>query len=252
MKSRYQTHLPASIVALPHHGMPKGRKASSLLAGLTLVLALPAAAVAGEVSLTGEGTVRYQPDSARLTFSANSTHQNSKQATEAVQQKIARWRDGISAYRSKLMDYNDADVTLYTQSLPPSKDGEKAKRQSVAAQSVSFSIKDLALLNPLLEQAQKIGMEYRLGNEQFFHSDEAALEQKALAAAISDARQRCDFVARQFDQQCGEVITINIDGGHRPGPLMMMSADSRSETKNISSVGQREISATVNATFKLD
>ncbi len=251
MTSRRQRHVSAPS---PHHDNRNGNAGSlsSLLAALTLALTLPAAALAGEVSLSGEGAVRYQPDSARLTFSATATHQNSKQATEAVQQKMARWHEGISAHRSKLMDYNDAEVTLYTRSLAPAKDGEKAKRQSVAAQNVSFSINDLSLLNPLLEQAQKTGMEYRLGNDQFFHSNEAELEQKALAAAISDARQRCDFVALQFERKCGEVVTININGGHRPGPMMMMSADAKLETKNISSVAQREINASVNATFKLD
>lgn len=252
MNSPYQRYTSATATALTKHGLRKPRALPGLLTAWALTLILPASAMAGEVSLSGEGAVRYQPDSARLTFSATATHQNSKQATEAVQQKMSRWHEGISAHRSKLMDYNDADVTLYTRTLAPSKDGEKGKRQSVAAQNVSFSINDLSLLNPLLEQAQKTGMEYRLGNEQFFHSDEAELEQQALAAAIADARKRCDFVALQFERKCGEVMTINIDGGHRPGPMMMMSADASPETKNISSVGQREISAQVNATFKLD
>ena len=46
------------------------------------------------------------------------------------------------------------------------------------------------------------------------------------------------------------VVTININGGHRPVPMMMAEAKSMSDT--VSSVGEREIRASVSATFELD
>ena len=76
------------------------------------------------------------------------------------------------------------------------------------------------------------------------------MEREALALALADAKSRCEFVAQQMNQSCGDVVTLNINGGHRPMP-MMMSAEARS-ADTISSVGEREISASVNATFELD
>lgn len=219
--------------------------------GLCLPMILvPALSFAGEVTLSGEGSVRYLPDSARLQFTARAEHEMPQQATEQVAAQMSQWREAISQYQARLQDYTDATVNLYNRILPVSERGEKPRQQAVASQTVTFQIDDLSLLNPLLEQAQAIGMNYNLGPGQFFHSDETGLEREALAKAIADARSRCEFVAEQFQQSCGDVVTININGGFRPAPMMMAEAKGAADT--VSSVGVREVQATVNATFELD
>jgi len=211
---------------------------------------VPALTLAGEVTLTGEGSVRYEPDSARLQFTASAEHALPRKATEQVAALVAQWRDGIRRYRDQLGEYSDSTVHLYTRTLPPEARGEDPQKQAVASQTISFSINDLTLLNPLLQQAQALGLDYSLGPHQFFHSDETGLEQEALARAIADAKARCSFVAGQLDQTCGDVVTINVNGGHRPVPMMMAEAKAMSDT--VSSVGEREIRASVSATFELD
>lgn len=218
--------------------------------GASLALLMPALAMAGEVTLTGEGLVRYEPDSARLQFTASAEHALPQKATEQVASLMAQWRKGISEYRDQLNDYSDATVNLYTRTLPPEDRNSEPEKRAVASQTISFSIGDLSLLNPLLQQAQAIGLDYHLGPHQFFHSNETELEQEALARAIADAKARCQFVAKQLDQSCGEVVTLNINGGHRPVPMMMAEAKSASDT--IASVGEREIEASVSATFDLE
>lgn len=217
---------------------------------LSLALTLPTVAIAGEVTLTGEGSVLYEPDSARLQFTASAEHELPQKATERVAALMEQWREGITGYRDRLDDYSDATVNLYTRTLPAPDRGEEPRKQAVASQTISFSISDLDLLNPLLQQAQSVGLDYHLGPHQFFHSDETGMEQEALARAIADARARCRFVASQLDQTCGDVVSININGGHRPVPMMMSEAKSMSDT--VSSVGEREIRASVSATFELD
>jgi len=217
---------------------------------LVLTLTLPALAMAGEVTLTGEGSVRYEPDSARLQFTASAEHALPQNATERVAALMQQWREGITDYRDQLNDYSDATVNLYTRTLPAPKQGEEPQKQAVASQTISFSITDLSLLNPLLREAQALGLDYHLGPHQFFHSDETGMQQEALARAIADAQARCRFVASQLDQTCGDVVTININGGHRPVPMMMSEAKAMSDT--VSNVGEREIRASVSATFELD
>lgn len=217
---------------------------------LTLALLVPVMTLAGEVTLTGEGSVRYEPDSARLEFTANAEHALPQKATEKVATLVTQWREGISPYRDQLDDYSDATVNLYTRTLPSEQRGEELQKLAVASQTISFTIKDLSLLNPLLQQAQALGLDYSLGPYQFFHSDEAGMEQEALARAIADAKARCSFVAEKLGQTCGEVVTINVNGGHRPVPMMMAEAKAMSDT--VSSVGEREIRASVSATFELD
>ncbi len=216
-------------------------------------LLLPAAVVsAAEVSLTGESQVRYVPDSARLNFTVTAEHPEANKATSEVHQTMSQWRDAIADYRDQLANYSDASVHLYQRRLP-SDDGagdEKTETVAVASQTVSFEITDLNLLNPLLEQAQSLGMNYNLGPGQFFHSREDDLRKQALAAAIEDARTRCQFAAKQLDMECGEVKTLNLqDGGHQPIPMMMSEA--RGARKIVSDVGQREITVSVSATFTM-
>ena len=211
---------------------------------------VPAVALAGEVTLTGEGSVRYQPDSARLQFTASAEDKVAQQATDRVAAQMTEWRQAISQYRAQLQDYTDANVNLYSRTVPAEDRDQPPIKRAVASQTVSFQIDDLELLNPLLEQAQAIGLTYHLGPHQFFHSDENGLQQQALANAIADAKTRCQFVAEQLDQTCGEVVSINVDGGFRPVPMMMAEAKGAADT--VSSVGVREVTATVNATFELD
>lgn len=215
-----------------------------------LPLLVPGLALAGEVTLTGEGSVRYEPDSARLKFTASAEHELPSKATELVSSMMEQWRGGISEYRTQLQEYTDASVNLYNRTLPPEARDSEPQTRAVASQTISFSISDLALLNPVLQQAQALGLNYNLGPHQFFHSEEAKMEREALALALADAKSRCEFVAKQMDQNCGDVMSLTINGGHRPMP-MMMSTEARG-ADSISSVGEREINASVNATFELD
>ncbi len=227
--------------------MIKRRLPLALAAAVTVI---PAAASAGEVSLSGEGIVRYEPDSARLQFSVTAEHPDAAKASEQVSDTMDEWRQAIAAYRNELDDYSDADLSVYTRMVPTREQGQDPERVSVASQTVSFSINDLDLLNPLIGEANKLGLQYHLGSHQFFHSDEQGLEREALARAIADARSRCEFVAKQLEQRCGEVVSLNVNGGHRPVP--MMQAESKMVGDAVSSVGPREIQATVSATFELD
>ena len=230
--------------------MSPRKNAMALATTILTASALPMTAAAGEVSLSGEGSVRYAPDSARLQFTAKAEHNLPETASQRLIATMEQWRKAVHGMRDSLEDYSDANVTLYTRTLPTQERGQQPERVAVASQTVSFSISDLELLNPLLEQAQNIGLQYHLGEHQFFHSDEESLQKQALARAIEDARSRCAFVAQQLDKTCGEVVTININGGHRPVPMMM--AEARTSSDTVSAVGPREIRASVNATFKLD
>ncbi|NWO05182.1 MAG: SIMPL domain-containing protein [Alteromonadaceae bacterium] len=221
-----------------------------LTLGLASSALAPALTQAGELSLSGEGTVQYTPDSARLQFTAQAEHTNPDKASERVANSMARWRKAIAPYREQLTDYSDAQLSLHIRQAYPKDNNDEPETRSIARQTVSFSIGDLTLLNPLIGHAQDIGLQYNLGTHQFFHSDEDRLENQALARAITDARQRCQFAAKQFGKRCGEVVSVNLDNSYRPAPMMRAQAAEAADT--VSSVGPREIRATVNATFELN
>jgi uncharacterized protein YggE len=231
-----------------------------ILSPVLLALLIPAGAALAdtpEISLSGEGQVRYMPDSVRLSFSINAEHPEADKALEQVRSTMGQWRDAIEDIRDELVDYSDASAHLYQRREPPRpvRDGNSQDQEpqtiAVASQTITFEIHDLDLLNPVLEKAQNLGMNYSLGQHQFFHSDEERLQRDALAAAIRNARERCRFAAAQLDMTCGEVKSLNLQssGG---GPVMMRMAESSAKADTVSEVGPREITATVQATFTME
>lgn len=230
-----------------------GRSGRYALLMLLMLPLAPAIADPAEVSLSGEGQVRYVPDSARLSFTASAEHADSDKALSEVRAVMEKWRESIADIRDELVDYSDASVHLYQRQHHPrgdDRDAGKPRTIAVASQTVSFEVHDLSLLNPVLSRAQDLGMNYNLGEHQFFHSNEEALRQEALASAIRNARERCQFAAKQLDMACGDIRSLNLQasGG---GPVMMrMEASAAADT--VSQVGPREISATVQATFTME
>ena len=158
----------------------------------------------------------------------------------------------ITDIRDQLVDYSDASTHLYQrQHHPRNGESEEPRTIAVASQTVSFEIHDLTLLNPVLTRAQGLGMNYNLGQHQFFHSNEEQLQQDALAKAISNARDRCQFAAEQLGMDCGEVKSLNLrsSGG---GPIMMRMQEASATADTVSEVGPRDINATVQATFTME
>lgn len=210
----------------------------------------PTLAFAGELSVTGEGNVQYTPDSVRLQFSARAENADPQKATQAVREAIANWEENIKAYRNQLDDYNNATLNLYTQRIPPQKEGGEPQVRSVASQTVSFTLSALDTLNPVLEAAQDSDLEYHIGDGNFYHSKEDSLQQQALGHAIDDAKAQCEFIAKRLNQSCGEVKSISTNGSS--GPMPMMMADARGKSGPVTAVGKRTVNVSVSATFEID
>ncbi|WP_168203133.1 SIMPL domain-containing protein [Marinobacter fonticola] len=223
------------------------RFTGALLLALSL---MPATTLAGEVSVTGEGKVEYTPDSVRLQFTAREQDKTPQVATEAVKGKMAQWEEAVSAYRNQLEDYDSATLNLYTQQLPPAKEGEQPRSRAVASQSVSFTLPALDSLNPVLQAAQSSGLEYHISEGNFFHANEEALEREALGKAIDDAREQCEFIAKRLNQACGEVKMLSTSFGGHPAPMMM--AEARGKSGPVTAIGDREVTVTVSATFEIE
>lgn len=224
----------------------------SAVAAATLALySTPLAA--GEVNLQGEGSVQYTPDSVRLQFTARAEATDAEAAREDIARTMQEWNRRIEPHRSGLDDYDDATLSLSSYTRPPRDDNSDPEPVTVVSQTIRFELQgDMAKLNPVLDIARDIGLNYHLGDNSFFHSNEDKLEKQALSLAIEDALDRCQFVAKKLDQECGEVKSISINSGHTPRPMMMSAEASGRSDKSVSSIGAREISASVSASFELD
>lgn len=218
-----------------------------LMAGLCCGFA--SLAQAGTLSLTGEGSVQYTPDSARLSFTAVGRGATSAKARQALNQSMSQWDSRIKDLRSKLSDYKDAMLTVYSINQPEPDHPKQQHRIKVASQQISFTLHHLQLLDTVLAAADASNLQYHLNSGDFFASSDRELKQKALAAAIADARSQCQFIAKQLNQHCGDVHSMQVNQAS-PGPRPMM-LEARAKGPSPLTVGQETLRANVQVTFEL-
>lgn len=219
------------------------------IACVLFVMASPVA-LAGTVSLTGEGTVHFTPDAARFMLNAQARAGSAAAARQAVGERIDSWEKQAGDLLGKLQDYDDSQVTVHEGRVYDDGGRPTDEYYFEASQSVRFNLTDLALLNAVIAAAESANLTYNLTQNSYYATQSEELRDAALAAAIGDAQQRCAFVAEKLDARCGAVESLRVlDQGGVPRPLMR-AMDSGAET--VSSVGDRTITATVEASFKLD
>jgi len=204
---------------------------------------------AGTLSLTGQGSIRYTPDSVHLAFTAKGEGLTVAAARKALDRSVAKWDQQIQDLRDKLTDYSDAVLAVYTRREPDPRQSGSTRQTRIATQQIDFTLNHLQLLERVLSAADRAGFQYRLNSSDFFSSQQASLRHKALASAIDDARSQCRFVAKQLGQACGEVKSMQINQGRpRPEPFM---ASARANGPRPVTVGLQTLKATVNVTFEL-
>lgn len=228
-----------------HHLTGYFRVATTLLLMTATFLAQ-----AGTVTLNGEGIVRFQPDAVRFELTAQARGDSAAAAGQAVGKRIKNWQDQAGDLLGKLQNYDDSQVTLHEVRVYDDNGRPTEDYYFEASQSVRFNLAELALLNSVILAADAADLTYNLTRDSYYATQSNALKSDALAAAIQDAQARCRFVAEKLHAQCGEVETLRVlDQGGFPRPLVRaMDA----QVERVGKVGDREISASVEATFKLD
>ena len=218
---------------------------------LLLLLAIATTAQAGTVTLTGEGVVRFAPDAAHFMLSTQTRGESAEAARKASAKRIAAWEDAAAGFKEDLQDYDDSQVTVNEIVEYDERGRPTDKRYFQASQDVRFDLTDLDLLNQVIAAAESANLSYQLNENSYYSTQSEQLRDSALAAAIDDAKARCQFVAERLGAECGDVETLRVlnQGGH-PQPLMMRAMDARKET--ITQVSDREITANVEASFQLE
>lgn len=216
---------------------------------MALLLSFTGLAQAGTLSLTGQGSVQYSPDSAHLRFTAVGRGVTSAKARQALNQSVARWDNRIKDLRTQLSDYKDAMLTVYSVNQLEPGHPDQQHRIKVASQQISFSLHPLRLLNKLLAAADAANLQYSLNSGNFFTSKEKQLQHQALASAIEDARSQCRFIASQLKQHCGKVHSMQVNQAS-PGPRPMM-LEARAKGPSPLTLGKETLRASVQVTFEL-
>ncbi|MFT5573943.1 MAG: hypothetical protein ACI9FR_002879 [Cryomorphaceae bacterium] len=227
---------------------------------MLVAIALPACAHErhsdrDQVSVTGVGEIKAEPDQATLRLSIKAL---GKDLASAKRDADARYQSVLDVI--KQAGIADAQVKVVHLSMQPRYEWSSNKQQykgEEVSRSLSVIINDLQKVSPLMQAMVENGLSTMDGLSTGFQNRSALLQQ-ALGAATEDAKDKAAFLAQQFDRNLGQAILISEHNSG--GPIQQQQDMHMSKQSGISEAyaapqemfGTQTISATVNASFKLN
>ena len=191
------------------------------------ILAASGVATAAEapqrlVSVTGSGEVQAQPDMAYVTLGIEARRPTLEQARSEVNAAVERV---LALTRELRIEPQHVDSTRL-QVQPDYRWDEKSSTQVllgyVVNRQVDVELRDLDRLGTLLEKAVSAGAN-QVGGARLDSSQRKALERKALALAVDDARLNADALARAAGARLGPVQSLSTTGT-MPVPMYAQKA----------------------------
>jgi uncharacterized protein YggE len=223
--------------------------AALLLLALTAVAGVgspePARSAAEDrrgITVTGTGRVDAAPDQAEVSLGVTT---QGATARDALAENSAQMRRLIAALKAAGVDERDTRTTEV--SVWPT--GERAGGY-MATNSVLVRIREIDRAGAVLDAASNAGANQIYGPS-LTRQEREALEAKALALAVDDARKRAKALARAAGVEVGRVTSIveQPDVGYESGSRLALSASTGDVPVE---KGTQEIAATVTVTFAIE
>jgi uncharacterized protein YggE len=192
------------------------------------------------ITVTGVGHAETAPDEAEFSLGITTKGETARAALTA---NSASMHELIAA----LKDAGVASKDVKTQDVSVGPSYEE-RGGYVARNSVSVRIRDLERAGAVLDAASRAGANDVYGPN-LSRSNRDALEAKALADAMANARNRAKALADAAGKPLGEVTAIVENGGAEPGPIYAMAERAAADAKAPIEPGTEEITATVTVTF---
>lgn len=182
---------------------------------LGAVFALPVAAHAAEITVTGEGQVNVAPDMASVMLGVTSEAATAGEAMAANSEQLATVLERLRA-----AGVEDRDLQTTGLSLNPNwtqAEGEASKIAGYTASNMlTVRVRALDGLGGILDAAVQDGAN-TLNGVSFDLADPAPVMDEARKAAVADALARARLLADAAGVQLGEIVSIN-EGGASPNP----------------------------------
>lgn len=242
----------------------------SALMGLAMLLLGTAPAVAQDlgdllsgragrtVHVTGEGTVRVEPDQATIRFGVVTQAQDPEAARE---QNAEAAKNALNAVRD--LGVPERKIRLETLRLEPvyEYDDQRRTREIVAYEAVRtmvVELDDLEMLPTLVARVVQQGANRLLGLEYGLENRTQARNQ-ALQEAVKDAQAKAELLANTLDEEIGRVVQIEEQHVDFPRPVIEMSTrgvetaqDAAAPEPEAYAAGEIEVRALVRVVFALE
>lgn len=192
------------------------------------------------VSVTGNGSASGTPDTALISAGVESTAATAKGALAA---NAAEMNKVIAALRAA----GGKNVTTQYVSLSPRTSQQGQPNGFVATNSVSATT-SLDRAGALIDAAVDAGAN-TVSGPALTNSGAKALYNRALRAAVVDARDHAQALAAATGRRVGRVVSVS-ESGSSPAPIAYAKAAGAADSTPIVS-GDQEVTASVSVTFEL-
>ena len=189
---------------------PVGMGLAGVALGVVVALSLPSTAQQSDdgptermISVLGNARLHAAPDEAVVRLGVRT---QASTAQEAMNQNSARMEQVIAALRESGL--TDEDLATSTLDLSPRyQDRGQTLIGYVASNELQATIHDLSAVGRVIDDAVRFGANV-VGGIQFRLSNENRGVERALAAAVENARAKADAMASAAGASIGQVLTI--------------------------------------------
>ncbi len=202
------------------------------------------------ISVSGTGEVSAEPDQAIVSLTVSATDLNVNKAKLDADKKYQAVLDA-----AKNQGVKKADIKISSINLNPEyqwRDNSQILIGTRVSRSLSITLNEIEGVAPLLQELVEGGVS-NIDQVQTGFQNRSELERKALVAAISDAKEKAEFLAEQFDKQLGSAYTITEN--NRSQPMFRSHSEGMMQAKTMSAelpqerFGTLKVTASVSVVF---
>ena len=192
-----------------------------VLLGLSsTVVAADGAAGQRSITVVGQGEAAGPPDRASINAGVQTLAATVAESSRENQAIIERIMQALSDEGIAASDIQTADYSIWPeQQHDPRGSGEITITGYRVNNTVRITVRDIDRLGKVIAAVTDAGANAIHGIG-FSVEDKAALEERARAAAMADARSRAEALAGLADVELGEVMHVSMSGGGYPVPMM--------------------------------
>src|SRR3989344_6103754 len=224
-----------------------------------------------EITVSGEGKAYLKPDVAMVSFGVSTQEMKSQ---DAVNKNNEKMNAVIAAVKAAGVEEKDIQTTYYNLTplydyppviypmgpvrsdmavgAPSYEGGGRVFRGYALEQQVSVKIRNFDIINTVLDKATAAGAN-TVGQLNFTVDNPEKARSEARAAAIKNAKEKLDMLAKDSGLRVGKLV--NISEGYGGGyPMYAASPIAMEKSDTIApdiQVGQQEINVSVTLTYQV-
>jgi uncharacterized protein YggE len=158
------------------------------------------------ITVSGSGTVSLTPDVASISIGVQTEDKEASKAVAANNTKAQGVLAKLKTFGIPEKDINTTNFAVYPRVQYDDK-GQPLETTYVVENTVLVKVKDLTKIGEILDTVVKAGAN-TISNIQFDVADSSAAYDKAMQAAVADARSKADVAAKAAGVRVGQVHSI--------------------------------------------